>query len=147
MTGCWTRYISDDAGGLTILAWPQKHDQTEQEIRRFWEVILVSALDEQLDRIGARYGIDVFWKAFLSTRAGYRIGIPSVPLGELYDGCKEAIRMRGGEVLLRAGVRGFQVAGNQVTGVEREDGSVETADYYVAAVPPGIWPRLPPADL
>jgi squalene-associated FAD-dependent desaturase len=139
--------ISNDAGGLTMLAWLQKHRQTERAIRRFWEVILVSALDEQLDRIDARYGIDVFWKAFLSTRAGYRIGIPCVPLGDLYDGCKEAIRMRGGEVLLRAGVRGFQVAGDQVTGVEREDGSVETADYYVAAVPQDILPELLPADL
>jgi zeta-carotene desaturase len=138
--------ISDDAGGLTMLAWLQKHRQTEQAIRRFWEVILVSALDEQLDRIDARYGIDVFWKAFLSTRKGYRVGIPCVPLGDLYDGCKEAIRMRGGEVLLRAGVRGFQVAGNQVAGVEREDGSVETADYYVAAVPQDILPELLPAE-
>ena len=69
--------------------------------------ILVSALDEELDRIDARYGIDVFWKAFLSTRGGYRVGIPRVPLGDLYDGCKEAIRARGGEVILRAGVRGF----------------------------------------
>jgi squalene-associated FAD-dependent desaturase len=138
--------ISNDAGGITMLAWLQKHCQTEGAIRRFWEVILVSALDEQLDRIDARYGIDVFWKAFLSTRAGYRIGIPCVPLGDLYDGCKEAIRMRGGEVLLRAGVRGFQVAGNHVTGVEREDGSVETADFYVAAVPQDILPELLPAD-
>jgi hypothetical protein len=75
-------------------------------------VILVSALDEDLDRIDARYGIDVFWKAFLSTRAGYRVGIPRVPLGELYDGCTEAIRERGGEVVLRAGVRRFEVSGN-----------------------------------
>ena len=89
----------------------------------------------------------MFWKAFLSTRGGYRVGIPCVPLGELYDGCKEAIGRRGGEALLRAGVRGFQVAGNQVTGVEREDGSVETADYYVAAVPQDILPSLLPADV
>src|SRR5271169_5085208 len=73
---------------ITMLAWLRKHRQTQRAIRRFWEVILVSALDEELDRIDARYGIDVFWKAFLSTRGGYRVGIPSVPLGELYDGCK-----------------------------------------------------------
>ena len=139
--------ISNNADSVTMLAWLQKHRQTEGAIRRFWEVILVSALDEQLDRIDARYGIDVFWKAFLSTRKGYRIGIPCVPLGDLYDGCKEAIRTRGGEVLLRAGVRGFQVAGNQVTGVEKEDGSVETADYYVAAVPQDILTKLLPADI
>jgi squalene-associated FAD-dependent desaturase len=139
--------LSSDAGGTTMLAWLQKHRQTEQAIRRFWEVILVSALDEELDRIDAQYGIDVFWKAFLSARGGYRLGIPCVPLGELYDGCKEAIARRGGEVLLRAGVRGFQVTGNQVVGVAREDGSVETADYYVAAVPQDILPELLPADV
>jgi zeta-carotene desaturase len=139
--------LSSDGGGVTMLAWLQQHRQTERAIRRFWEVILVSALDEELGRIDARYGIDVFWKAFLSTRGGYRVGVPCVPLGELYDGCKEAIARRGGEVLLRAGVRGFQVEGNQVTGVEREDGSVETADYYIAAVPHDILPGLLPADV
>ena len=136
-----------DAGGTTMLAWLQKHRQTERAIRRFWEVILVSALDEELDRIDAHYGIDVFWKAFLSARGGYRLGIPCVPLGELYDGCKEAIARRGGEVLLRAGVRGFQVTGNQVVGVAREDGSLETADYYVAAVPHDILLELLPAEV
>jgi squalene-associated FAD-dependent desaturase len=139
--------LSSDAGGTTMLAWLQMHRQTERAIHRFWEVILVSALDEELDRIDARYGIDVFWKAFLSARGGYRLGIPCVPLGELYDGCKEAIARRGGEVQLRAGVRGFQVTGNQVVGVAREDGSVETADYYVAAVPQDILPELLPADV
>jgi squalene-associated FAD-dependent desaturase len=139
--------LSSDVGGMTMLAWLQKHRQTDCAIRRFWEVILVSALDEELHRIDAHYGIDVFWKAFLSARGGYRLGIPCVPLGELYDGCKEAITRRGGEVLLRAGVRGFQVTGNHVAGVAREDGSVETADYYVAAVPQDILPELLPADV
>ena len=96
--------------GISMLAWLHKRRQTDRAIRRFWEVILVSALDEELDRIDAQYGIDVFWKAFLSTRRGYRIGIPRVPLGNLYDGCKEAITKRGGEVILRAGVRGLLVA-------------------------------------
>jgi squalene-associated FAD-dependent desaturase len=138
---------SNDASGVTMLAWLQKHRQTDRAIRRFWEVVLVSALDEELDRIDARYGIDVFWKAFLSTRGGYRIGIPCVPLGALYGGCREAIARRGGEVLLRAGVRGFQMTGNEVTGVERENGPVETADYYVAAVPHDVLPALLPAEV
>jgi squalene-associated FAD-dependent desaturase len=131
----------------TMLAWLQKHRQTQQAIRRFWEVILVSALDEDLDRTDARYGIDVFWKAFLSTRGGYRVGIPSVPLGDLYSGCVDAITKRGGEVLVRAGVRGFCVTSAGVEGVEREDGSVETADYYIAAVPQDILPELLPQEI
>jgi zeta-carotene desaturase len=132
---------------ISMLAWLKKHRQTDRAIRRFWEVILVSALDEDLGRIDARYGIDVFWKAFLSTRAGYRVGIPRVPLSELYEGCRRALAAQGGEVQLRAGVRGFQVAAGRVTGVEREDGSVETADYYLAAVPQDVLPELLPAEI
>ena len=139
--------ISNGGAGISMLAWLRKHCQTDRAIRRFWEVILVSALDEELDRIDAQYGIDVFWKAFLSTRGGYRIGIPRVPLGDLYDGCREAIVKRGGEVILRAGVRGFLVAGGEVEGVEREDGSVETADYYLAAVPQDVLPQLLPPEI
>jgi squalene-associated FAD-dependent desaturase len=132
---------------VTMLAWLQKHRQTSRAIRRFWEVILVSALDEELDRIDARYGIDVFWKAFLSTRGGYRVGIPRVPLGELYECCRKALAEQGGEVQLRAGVRGFLVVDGGVEGVEREDGSVETADYYIAAVPQDILSELLPAEI
>jgi uncharacterized protein with NAD-binding domain and iron-sulfur cluster len=89
----------------------------------------------------------VFWKAFLSTRAGYRVGIPRVPLSDLYEGCRKALAAQGGEVKLRAGVRGFQAADGCVSGVEREDGSVETADYYVAAVPQDVLPGLLPAEI
>jgi squalene-associated FAD-dependent desaturase len=129
---------------LSMRAWLEKHRQTPGAIRRFWEVILVSALDEELDRIDARYGIDVFWKAFLSTRGGYRVGIPRVPLGDLYEGCRKALAAQGGEVQLRAGVRGFLVVDGRVEGVEREDGAVETADYYLAAVPQDALPDLLP---
>jgi len=132
---------------VTMLEWLQKHRQTARGIRRFWEVILVSALDEELDRIDARYGIDVFWKAFLSSRGGYRVGIPRVPLGELYEGCRKALAEQGGEVQLRAGVRGFLVVNGRVDGVEMEDGSVETADYYLAAVPQDVLLELLPAEV
>jgi squalene-associated FAD-dependent desaturase len=139
--------LSNDSGGITMLAWLQRHRQTERAIRRFWGVILVSALNEDLDRTEARYGIDVFWKAFLSTRGGYRVGIPCVPLGDLYDGCREAIERRGGEILLRAGVRGFRVTGNRIEGVERDNGSLEVADYYLTAVPQDVLPELLPAHV
>jgi zeta-carotene desaturase len=146
-SGGYPADVADGGAGATMLEWLRKQHQADRAIRRFWEVILVSALDEKLDRIDARYGIDVFWKAFLSTRGGYRVGIPRVPLGELYDGCKEAITRRGGEVLLRAGVRGFCVTDQRVEGVERDDGSVETADYYLSAVTQDVFPELLPVEV
>ena len=138
--------VSSGGANITMLAWLQKHRQTERAIRRFWEVILVSALDEELSRINAQYGVDVFWRAFLSTHGGYRVGVPRVPLGELYEGCRQELARQGGEVQLRSGVRGFLIAHGRIDGVDREDGSVETADYYVAAVPHDALPELLPAD-
>ena len=92
---CW-RLLGQAAGrrcgeSVSMLDWLQRMKQTPGAIERFWRVVLVSALDEELARTDARYGIDVFWKAFLGNRGGYRVGIPSVPLGELYEGCREAI--------------------------------------------------------
>ena len=132
---------------LSMLDWLHQMKQTPGAIERFWRVILVSALDEELDHIDARYGIDVFWKAFLSTRSGYRVGIPRVPLGDLYEGCRKSLAAQGGEVQLRAGARGFLVADGRVKGVEREEGSVETADYYLASVTQDVLPELLPAEI
>jgi zeta-carotene desaturase len=98
-------------------------------------VVLVSALDEELDRTDARFGVDVFWKGFLSNRTGYRMGVPSVPLAELYDGCKAEIEKRGGEVNLRMPIRAIHVANGAVTGVEFDGGRQESAEAYVFAVP------------
>ncbi|HEX8872584.1 MAG TPA: hydroxysqualene dehydroxylase HpnE [Candidatus Acidoferrum sp.] len=125
----------DEPGGLSMLEWLQRRKQTSGAIERFWRVVLVSALDEELERTDARYGVDVFWKAFVSNRSGYRMGVPSVPLAQLYDGCKAAMENRGGEVNLRTPLRGIQFADGAVTGVQFDGGRTETADAYVFAVP------------
>jgi len=125
----------DEPGGISMLEWLKRRRQTQGAIERFWRVVLVSALDEELDRTDARFGVDVFWKGFLSNRKGYRMGVPSVPLAELYDGCKTEIEKRGGEVNLRMPVRAIHLADGAVTAVEFDGGRQETAEAYVFALP------------
>jgi squalene-associated FAD-dependent desaturase len=136
-----------DAREITMLEWLRRHRQTPGAIERFWRVVLVSALDETLDRCAARYGVDVFWKAFLASRAGYRVGIPAVPLGELYAGCRQALERRGGEMRTRAGVREICVSGNCVGSVRLDDGSQLAADSYLAAVTHTALLEMLPAEL
>jgi len=136
-----------DVAGKTMLEWLRLHRQSEAAIRRFWGVVLVSALNDELDRIEARYGLDVFWKAFLANRAGYKLGIPRVPLSELYDGCRAAIEHQGGEVVLRSPVRRVRIADGQVAAVEMDGGYEETADAYLLAAPQDAVLALLPADL
>ena len=135
----------DANGGSSMLDWLRRNGQTESAIERFWRTVLVSALDEELSRTDAHYGVDVFWKAFLASRAGFRIGIPSVPLGDLYGGCLAAIERRGGEARLRAAVRGIAIEDGRCVGVEFENGAREVADDYIVAVPHEALPSLLPA--
>ena len=125
----------DEPGGISMLEWLKRRKQTPGAIERFWRVVLVSALDEELGRTDARFGVDVFWKGFLSNRTGYRMGVPSVPLAELYDGCKAEIEKRGGEVNLRMPVRAIHVANGEVASVEFDGGRQESAEAYVFALP------------
>ena len=132
----------DEAGGISMLEWLKRRKQTPGAIERFWRVVLVSALDEELERTDARFGVDVFWKGFLSNRTGYRMGVPVVPLAELYDGCKAEIERRGGEVNLRMPLRAIHLNSAVVSAVEFDEGRKETADAYVFAVPHGMLAEL-----
>jgi squalene-associated FAD-dependent desaturase len=136
-----------EPGGISMLEWLSRRGQTQAAIDRFWRVVLVSALDEELDRTDARFGVDVFWKAFLSNRTGYRMGVPVVPLANLYDGCKFEIEKRGGEVTLRAPVRGLKIENGEIAGVRFDEGREETADAYVFAVPHTALAELLPESV
>jgi len=136
----------DTPGGLSMLDWLRKRKQTSGAIERFWRVVLVSALDEELDKTDARFGVDVFWKGFLSNRSGYRMGVPAVPLAELYDGCKAEIERRGGEVNLRAAVRALHFGEGGLASVEFDEGRRESGDAFVLAVPhEALSDLLPPS--
>jgi squalene-associated FAD-dependent desaturase len=131
--------------GISMLDWLHRMNQTADAIERFWRVVLVSALDEELARTDARYGIEVFWKAFLGNSTGYRVGIPTVPLADLYEGCREAIVRQGGEVRLRCGIREIRVRENCFAGVVLQDGTEVFADACVSAVPhDALLDLLPP---
>jgi squalene-associated FAD-dependent desaturase len=133
--------------GISMLEWLRRRGQTKGAIERFWRVVLVSALDEELDRTDARFGVDVFWKAFLSNSTGYRMGVPAVPLANLYDGCKSQIERRGGEVVLRAPVRGLKIESGEFSGVRFDDAREETADAYLFAVPHTALAELLPESV
>jgi squalene-associated FAD-dependent desaturase len=137
----------DESTAISMLEWLHRQHQTQGAIERFWRVVLVSALDEELNATDARYGIDVFWKAFLSNRTGYRMGVPVVPLAELYDGCKLAIEKKGGEVQLRCPVRSVCIEGGAINGVKFDNHREESADAYILAVPHTTFVELLPQEI
>lgn len=128
--------------GDSFLAWLRKHGQTEPAIERFWKTILISALNEEIDRISVPYAAQVVRESFLKSAAAGRMGIPTVPLTELYSVAGDYIRSRGGEVRLRCGVESFRA---ELAGAHLmfEAGEADF-DFLVLAVPFDALSRMLP---
>src|SRR6266571_269762 len=131
-----------------FLDWLQRHGQTQPAINRFWKVVLVSALNERLERMSARSAAQVFRESFLKSAEAGRMGVPRVPLSELYSAAGDYIRARGGEVHLRLAVDTFRPAGEKIRLCISEN-ETET-DFGVLAVPfetlARILPEVPSAQ-
>ena len=128
--------------GQSFLDWLHQHGQTPQAIERFWKTILVSALNEDLDRVSVPYAAQVVRESFLKSAAAGRMGVPTVPLTELYSAAGEYIRARGGEIRFRAGVESFEAHTAGVAVAANEERL--NFDYLLLAVPfDGIARLLP----
>lgn len=126
-----------------FLAWLQRHKQTEHAIERFWKVVLVSALNEDLDRISVRYAVQVFRESFMKSAPAGNMGVPRVPLSDLYSSAAGYIRGHGGEVLLRCPVSSIHIEPGRAQIVA--DGDKREFDALVLAVPFQVaGPLLPP---
>ena len=65
---------------------------------------MFSALNEDPDRISVRYAAKVFREAFLFSAEAGRMGVPRVPLSEMYGQVAAAIERAGGRIHLRSTV-------------------------------------------
>jgi squalene-associated FAD-dependent desaturase len=127
----------------SFLSWLEKHGQTKQAIARFWNPILVSALSEDLERISVSAAAQVVRESMKSVEAGH-MGIPVIPLTELYAAAQEYITKRSGDVRLRCGVESVQLEdGGPV--LKFADGTARF-DFVIFAVPYFAMAALLPSD-
>jgi zeta-carotene desaturase len=129
--------------------WLERNDQTRGAIERFWKPVLASALNEDPERISVHYAAKVFRESFLLSAEAGQMGIPSIPLSELYGHAVDYICARGGEVRLRTSVDAVE---------PRDDGGWTVrcgeegfaADGVVLAVPfegmLKLLPQMPAAE-
>ena len=128
-----------------FLSWLRRHRQTDQAIERFWKTVLVSALNEDLDRISVRYATQVFRESFMKSAAAGRMGLPSIPLSDLYGNAIDYIRARNGEVLLRSSVNAIGLKQDRA-GVLTGAGE-QQFDFAVLAAPfQNVANLLPPGE-
>jgi zeta-carotene desaturase len=141
-----SRAERDQLDGLPFADWLKRHRQTERAIRRYWDLVVVSACNEQLDRVSSRYAIQVFQEGFLCRADAYEMGLSDVPLVELYDPAEAKLRAGGGQLLLSSSAEGFDVADDRVTGLRLRDRTLE-ADAFISAVPFDRLVKLAPEPM
>lgn len=131
--------------GENFQDWLTRHRQTARAIDHIWRPVIVSALNDDLDRVSSRYAADVFRKSFLNSAAGGYVGLASVPLGEIYSRAVDFLRERNSEVTLRATAERFRYdPAERVWRVQTLDNEF-TADALVFAVPFDALRKLMPA--
>src|SRR5579863_3449728 len=117
-----------DLDRISMLDWLLQKRQTAHAIDRFWRQILVSAVNEDLDRMAALHGFQVFSLGFLARADAYEMGVPNVPLGTLYsaDAWKKIgnVHIHFRTAVERIDENGFTIGGEPYTG-----------DHYICALP------------
>jgi len=131
-----------DLDRITMRQWLDEHRQPPRAIERFWRQVLVSAINEELDRMAASHGLQVFRTGFLANKHNYEMGVPAVPLGSLYASQAWA-GMGNVEMLLRTPVERIQISNGAVDAVIAA-GKELKADYYICALP---FERIAALDL
>src|SRR5262249_7399303 len=127
-----------------FLSWLKRHRQTERAIERFWKPILTSALNDDLERMSVPHSIQVFRKSFLKSAAAGRIGLPRVPLSDLYSTAADYLVKRGGRVLLRCAVTAIDPQANAVN--ITAGAQTQNFDFAVLAAPFQTAAGLLPQD-
>jgi squalene-associated FAD-dependent desaturase len=120
----------------TIADWLRRDGQSPRVIDRFWNVVLVSALSESLDRISIAAARQVFVEGFMAHRRSYEIEVPQVPLGVIYsERMLPWLAAQGVAVRLGTPVRRVSAGGQP--GMDlllHSDGEVRAFDYIICAV-------------
>jgi zeta-carotene desaturase len=121
----------DRLDALSFGDWLKQHKQSDSLIKKFYDPVLISALNEDTRKVSAKYALQVFQDAMLAHRRSYVVGLPTCPLGELYEKIPNvALRLN-----TRVDSLLFESTGDtaRATGVKLRGGEELRADALVVA--------------
>ena len=93
-----------DLDEFTIGHWLNSKGVPPRTLQRFWRPILVSALNEDPDRASAVPAFQVFLDGLMATRDSFEMGVPAVPLADLYSAALEQKLGSGVRIHLRSSI-------------------------------------------
>lgn len=144
------RTSADDAtlADITFGAWLRAHGAMVTDIARFWDLIVVPALNCRCDDASAAQALFVFRQGFLKSASAAAIGVPSVGLTDLHVApAARYVERRGGEVRTGAGVDAVEMRDGRIAALRLSSGERFEADAFICALPPRPALELLPPHL
>lgn len=121
----------------TFDSWLRRHGQSDETISRFWNLIVLPGLNDDIKDVSADAGLMLFQTALLGAPSKAAIGYPVVGLSRLAgDSAASSITGNGGEVRTASDVVRILTEAGRAIGVSLSSGEVIPADAVVVAVPP-----------
>ena len=131
--GASTGHFADDTA--TFKDWLDAQGATRNSYDRFWRPVVVSALNEEPEKASASAAAQVFRDGLLGDRTSYEMGVPAVPLSDLYSAALE--HKLGAEVRIRLR-----------SNIRKIDPDDSDYDFQIVAVPfERVGSLLPELDL
>lgn len=127
--------------GRTFAEFLRECGQPHALVREFWNTIIVSACNLDVDRVDALHALQVFQDGFLANRASYVMGLATLPLAKLYASAIDKVIEAGGDIQLGLSAKAIAFDGRRATGVVTEHGMIESV-AVISAVPPDRLSKL-----
>jgi len=130
------RTKNDGLDSISFHRWLREHGQSEAAIDRFWNLIVLATLNDDVRMVSADLALMVFQEGFLKRADGANVGYATVGLTSLIGReARRYIEERGGRVILGQGTKELLLEGERIAGARLADGSILRGQWYVCAVP------------
>ena len=130
--------------------WLRRNKQTAGAIKRFWRLVIASALNADIEDIAVPYAAKVIRELFMNSAEAGSMGMSSVPLSELYSGADRFLSEHGSQVLYNTFVEGADWDKETSQWTVHTRGGDLISDYVILALPfeaaGKLLPNLPATE-
>lgn len=131
-----TDRLSPNLEQTTFHSWLINNHQSDGAIKKFWNLIILPTLNDDVQHVSATMGLMIFQEGVLKSRRGSALGYSQVALSTLMgEAAQSYITKKGGHILLGKQVSQLSFDNDAMSGVEFQDGSFLKGDFYVSALP------------
>lgn len=136
-------YSSDKFSNLNVKQWLEHENQSQTLQDAFWKILVVGALNTNIEKASAKIFIDILKQIFLKGNKSTVIILPRYGLSESY--CKAAEKFildNGGAIFLSETVEKINISDNIVTSLQSSRNVFSDFDYLVSTIPSYALSRI-----